>query len=102
MGKNNIIPLQEKSIAEECLIFKHSTRCPVSSDAAEVVSALEVELPIYWVNVVEQRPMSDWVEQSLSVTHQSPQLICVKNGAAVWNITHREIKQEKIEALLGK
>ncbi len=55
---------------------------------------MATELPIYWINVREQRDLSNWVEEAYGVTHESPQLILLKDGKPqqVWN--HSEIKRD--------
>ena len=97
---STIIPLDEKSLPADCLVFKHSTACGVSARAARVVEALETSLPIYWVNVREQRDISNWIAQAYQVTHESPQLILLRDGkpGKVWN--HFQVNRELIERTL--
>ena len=98
---STIIPLHEKSLPEKCLVFKHSTACGVSSRAAKEVEALETGFPIYWVNVREQRDLSNWIAETYKVTHESPQLILVTEGAPrkVWN--HFQVNRELISQFLA-
>lgn len=35
----NIIPLRTRKLAPDCYVYKHSTACPISAAAAEVVRA---------------------------------------------------------------
>lgn len=88
---STIIPLQEKALPPACWVFKHSTTCPVSARAAREVEALESDLPVYWVNVREQRELSNWIAEALGVRHESPQLILVRDGRAVKSWSHFEI-----------
>lgn len=88
---STIIPLQEKALPPACWVFKHSTACPVSARAAREVEALETELPVYWVNVREQRDLSDWVAATFGVRHESPQLILVRDGRAAKSWSHFEV-----------
>jgi bacillithiol system protein YtxJ len=82
-----IVQMSDKSLPEDCLLFKHSTSCPVSAAAAEEVKTLRTGLPVYWVNVIEQRALSNWVAETYAVAHESPQLILIRGGARkkVWN-----------------
>ena len=89
-----IIPMTEKKLPEHGYIFKHSTRCPISSRAAEEVKDHEWKSPVYWVNVIEERPMSDWVSKETGVTHQSPQLLFFKDGKVVKTLSHSDICEE--------
>lgn len=89
-----IVPMTEKTLPEHGCIFKHSTRCPISSRAAEEVSDYEWKTPVYWVNVIEERPMSDWVAKETRVTHQSPQLLFFEGGKLVKTLSHSDICAE--------
>jgi len=91
---STIIDLGEKSLPPNCYVYKHSTTCGLSARAATEVKAMSTELPIYWINVREQRDLSNWVEEAYGVTHESPQLILLKDGKPqrVWS--HSEIKRD--------
>ena len=87
------------------LVFKHSTRCPISAGADRRVSefqAANTDLPVTWarVLVVENRPLSMWLADTLSVRHQSPQMILMVNGQAVWDTSHGSINAEEITGAL--
>ena len=91
---STIVALQEQALPASCLVYKHSTTCGLSARAANEVKAMVTELPIYWINVREQRDLSNWVEEAYGVTHESPQLILLKDGKPqrVWS--HSEIKRD--------
>ena len=87
------------------LLFKHSTTCSISAGAAErlndYVEALGEKAPrIVFVKVIEAKPISEAVEKRLGVEHESPQMILVKDGKAVWSITHEAITGEAIAEAL--
>lgn len=77
----NIIPLRTRKLAPDCYVYKHSTACPISAAAAEVVRAYAFDRPLYWVNVIEQRRLSNWIAAAYEVRHQSPQLLKITGGA---------------------
>lgn len=91
-----IIPLTNESLPTDCFVFKHSTACPVSSAAADEVRSLELNEPIYWVNVIEQRPLSNWIAERYKIRHESPQLLRIQSDGVVkvWN--HRQIRRDQI------
>lgn len=77
-------------------IYKHSSVCPISARAdREVTQFLNkagANCPeTYRVKVIEKRPVSREVAAALSLQHESPQLILVKNGRAVWSASHAKI-----------
>ena len=93
---STIIPMKEKTLPANCLVYKHSTTCGISASAAKEVRAMETELPIYWINVREQRDLSNWVAETYDVTHESPQLILIREGKAdkVWS--HYEVNRTNL------
>ena len=93
---STIIPMKEKTLPANCLVYKHSTTCGISASAAKEVRAMETELPIYWINVREQRDLSSWVAETYDVTHESPQLILIRDGKAdkVWS--HYEVNRTNL------
>jgi bacillithiol system protein YtxJ len=90
---STIVPMQDKALPEDCLVYKHSTTCPVSATTGREVREIATDLPIYWVNVREQRELSNWVAATYGVQHESPQLILLKAGKPekVWS--HYEVKR---------
>ncbi len=88
-----------RSEAEPVFLFKHSTRCPVSSRARSEVEryidgAGESGLPVYLNYVVESRPVSNEIERTLGVRHESPQLFLLRAGKVVWHTSHGGIRAE--------
>ena len=90
----------ESCIAESenksLFIFKHSTACPVSSEALKRVNKFLDDAPencpdFYIVKVIEARPVSNEIASRLSVEHKSPQLILTKQSQGVWSSSHLHI-----------
>jgi bacillithiol system protein YtxJ len=95
----------EKSASGPVFLFKHSTTCPVSASAYRRAAAwIEAQggaaPPFYIVKVIESRPVSNEIASRLGVTHQSPQLLLLKDREAVWNVSHGKITEEAITAAL--
>ena len=87
------------------LIFKHSTRCPVSGGAYSRMQVWERALgetapPVYLVKVIEARALSNEIAAHLGVTHQSPQVILIRDGLALWNASHGGIGGLALDAAL--
>ncbi len=93
---STVISLKEKSLPATCYIYKHSTTCGISARAAMEIEMLESDIPVYWVNVREQRDLSNWVAAQYGVKHESPQLIFLRDGKVekVWN--HGAIRKAAI------
>ena len=91
-----IVPMTSERVACDCYIYKHSTVCSISAAAASVVRRYAWAAPLYWVNVIEQRPLSNWVAERYGVRHESPQLLKITNGEAVVAWSHFEITADSI------
>ena len=74
------------------LIFKHSMVCPISRMSYEKMLAeyplLEDQADLYYLGVIEQRPLSNYVAEVLNIRHESPQLLVVRNGECIFNESH--------------
>ncbi len=94
-------PILQATASAPAFLFKHSTTCPVSAGAHRQVQAyLEgadaSAPPVYLVKVIESRPLSNEIASRLSFVHQSPQIILVDGGEAVWNASHGAITADSI------
>ncbi|PRZ21606.1 bacillithiol system redox-active protein YtxJ [Flavobacterium granuli] len=93
---NEIITLSnEKPVA----IFKHSTRCSVSRMALrqfENEFDLSDKVTAYFLDLIAYRDVSNEIAHRFGVQHQSPQLILIKNGIAVYNASHSDIDAEEL------
>ncbi|MDI3328016.1 MAG: bacillithiol system redox-active protein YtxJ [Alicyclobacillaceae bacterium] len=91
----------EKSCERPVLLFKHSTRCPISANAwSEFQSYLngapDENTEYIMVKVIESRDVSNQIAHDLNVVHQSPQIILIRNKKAVWDASHWNITQDAI------
>jgi len=77
------------------VIFKHSTRCSISRMALKGFErdyAIEIgEAKPYFLDLLEHRDISNEIALRFEVVHQSPQLILIKNGKAVYTTSHSDI-----------
>ncbi|WP_435415012.1 bacillithiol system redox-active protein YtxJ [Polaribacter aestuariivivens] len=92
--------IKEQSKTSTVLIFKHSTRCGISSMVIKQFEKLFTEehqnLKVYYLDLLNYRNISDEVGYTFQVMHQSPQLIVVKNGVSVHNASHYDITQTNL------
>ena len=83
-------------------IFKHSTRCSISRMALKQFEnefdSAEKVIP-YFLDLIEYREISNAIASRFGITHQSPQLIVIKNGKAVYNASHSDIDAETLKSL---
>ena len=78
------------------IIYKHSPRCGMSASRKEVVEKLAEDTDIFLIDVLGQRDLSNHIAEELDLKHESPQLIGVENGEAVWHKNHMAITEEAV------
>jgi len=81
-------------------IFKHSTRCSISRMALrqfEREFVLEGKVVPYYLDLLEHRDISNEIANRFGVYHQSPQLIVIKDGKAVYDRSHGDIIAEDLK-----
>lgn len=82
-------------------VFKHSTRCSISSMAKNRLENnwdLDENTPVYYLDLIQHRNVSNLIADKLQVTHQSPQLIVIKNKEAIYHASHNGISIEQVKA----
>ena len=81
------------------IIFKHSVRCATSLMAKRKVEmdrvSLPQNLPLYFLDLIRHRDISNQIEQDFHVHHQSPQLLLIKDGECILDQSHGGISVEE-------
>lgn len=75
-------------------VFKHSTRCSISSMVKARLDKVESNFPVYLVKVVEERMLSNEIAEKSGVVHQSPQVLIFENGKCVFDASHMLINAQ--------
>ncbi|WP_394759417.1 bacillithiol system redox-active protein YtxJ [Flavobacterium sp.] len=90
----------DTSTEKPALIFKHSTRCSISR---MVLKQFENEFDLkdkitpYFLDLLEHRDISNEIANRFGVTHQSPQLIIIKNGVSIYDASHESINADDLQ-----
>lgn len=95
--------IAEKSKGKTQVIFKHSTRCGISSMVMkQFVSAYDVDnnADLYYLDLLSYRDVSNEVGYKFQVMHQSPQLLVIKNGVVVAHASHGGINEINLAQLV--
>ena len=98
---NEIITISEE---KPVVIFKHSTRCSVSRMALKQFEnefKLQDKMDAYFLDLIENRAISNEIAKKFDVVHQSPQLLLIKNGKCIYNISHSDIDAEFLKQFLN-
>lgn len=80
------------------VVFKHSTRCSISSMAKNRLekSNQPGEIDFYFLDLIKYRPISNKIAEIFNVHHQSPQILVIKNGDCTYDESHSGIDMEEL------
>lgn len=90
--------IRQASKDQPVIIFKHSTRCSISSMAKgrlERAGAPD-NIKFYYLDLIRYRPVSNKVAELFSVAHESPQVLLIKDGECVYEESHNGITMDEI------
>ncbi len=98
---NDII---EESKNKPVAIFKHSTRCGVSRGVMKMFekdyNLSDEQVILYYLDLIQNRDISNEIAQRFKVRHESPQLIVIKNGEVVHHDSHHSIEASHLEKFI--
>lgn len=82
------------------VIFKHSTRCSVSSLIKTRLerSAVPSHIDFHYLDLIRYRSVSNKIAEEFNVWHESPQVLLIRNGECVFDESHLAIYMEDIVA----
>ncbi|WP_413376646.1 bacillithiol system redox-active protein YtxJ [Alkalihalobacillus sp. 1P02AB] len=91
-----------KSSERIAIILKYNEHCVICqraySEFEKFYSQYDKDsVDVYIIDVVRSKPVSKQVANDLEVTHQSPQLIIMKDFDSVWCDNHKSIELKNIQ-----
>lgn len=95
--------LAKESASSPVLIFKHSKSCSVSSAALNRLERnwnLGEKVNIYFLDLLSYRDISNAIAEKFDVQHESPQVLILENGKAVYDCSHFDINFKEISKRL--
>ena len=72
------------------IVFKHSTACSISSRAYREMEKVQADVNILVVQ--SAREISRELANLTGVRHETPQVIVLRDGRAVWNASHFDVQ----------
>ena len=90
---------QSNSNVSAVLLFKHSTRCSISSMALSRLETKWVDnekIPAFYLDLLNYRDISNEIASVFSIEHSSPQVLLIKNGLCVYHASHTAISASDI------
>jgi bacillithiol system protein YtxJ len=97
-SEEQLSALLENSFSRPQVIFKHSTRCHISSTAKNRLEKSDMPegIDFYYLDLIAYRSLSNKIAEDLKVHHESPQVLVIKNGDCVYDESHLAIYMEEI------
>jgi len=93
--------IKEISMSQPVVIFKHSTRCSISSTALHRLErtwngeAMK-NTKAYFLDLITYRNISNKIADVFGVVHESPQILIIKNAKCVYKASHLSIAYDEI------
>ncbi len=94
------------SVDKPVVIFKHSISCGLSSmvkfqlETSCVFDKLDFDF--YYLDLITNRPISNKVANQFGIRHQSPQILIIRNGKVVFDMSHHQIQGSTLRKGLEK
>jgi len=96
-----IIRLSSDPNVSAVAIYKHSTRCGtchlVQARLERTWSYDPQKVPLYFLDLLAHRNVSNAVAERFHVEHESPQLLLIKNGKCIYHTSHTAINAGDVE-----
>ena len=80
--------------APRAVIFKYSPACWSSRRARREMEAFahaNPAVPVYIIDVLADRPLSEQIAERTGVRHESPQVLMLEVGVVRWTDSHRGV-----------
>ena len=93
--------LEEALREQPAVFYKHSPRCWMSTRAMrqlEKYAGVAGAPPVYLIDVIAQRELSNILSKRSGVPHASPQVIVMQGGRTQWHASHLGISARALEA----
>jgi bacillithiol system protein YtxJ len=97
-SEEELAAVTEKSYNTPQVIFKHSTRCSISSVVKRRLDNEEIPdgIDFYYLDLLSFRSLSNKIAEQFAVYHESPQVLLIKNGECVYDESHIAIQMDDI------
>jgi bacillithiol system protein YtxJ len=101
---DQLLEIKEESNVIPVAIFKHSTRCVISRmvlrDFEDAFAIDDSKMKLYFLDLLSNRNISNEIGSEFQVFHQSPQLIVIKNGEAIYHASHNDIQAGNLKRFI--
>jgi bacillithiol system protein YtxJ len=96
--EEQLATIAERSHNRPQVIFKHSTRCSVSSVVKTRLekSVLAADIDFHYLDLIRYRSVSNKIADNFKVWHESPQVLLIQNGECIFDESHLAIYMDDI------
>lgn len=96
ISTNQLENLDVNSNSRIQIIYKHSTRCSVSRMTEKIVTEemnalLTQQTDVYYLDLLQFRSVSNEIASRYNITHESPQLLVIKDGDCIYHASHSDV-----------
>lgn len=102
---NQLNEISSLSNQKPVVIFKHSTRCGISrmvlNQFQNNADFDEDAVVLLYLDLLENRDISNTISKKFGVLHQSPQMIIIKDGVVIHHASHSAIVPSTINNILA-
>ncbi|MCS6795954.1 MAG: bacillithiol system redox-active protein YtxJ [Raineya sp.] len=103
----NLAQLAEIKQKPLAIIFKHSTRCSISSAALDKLQRNwkqdeMQDVAVYFLDLLRFREISNQIAGEFGVEHQSPQVIVLQSGKVIYHNSHFGIDYDEIRQVIAQ
>lgn len=93
------------SKTKKVLIFKHSTRCSISSTALNRFERnwqdeYGNKIKLFYLDLIANRTLSNQIAEHYHVQHESPQILLISEGQCIYNTSHLDINVRELQQFL--
>ena len=97
--EKDIAEIKLRSFDKPQVIFKHSTRCSISSMSLTRLERSEptANTDFHFIDLIKHRPLSGLIAEEFSIEHASPQILVITGGKCVYDESHNGINMDDID-----
>ena len=95
--------IKKRSTEKPQVIFKHSTKCSISSMAKSRLERATAPdgIEFNYLDLIAHRNVSSKISEVFDVEHASPQVLIIKDGACIYDESHNAINMDEIVEAVG-
>ncbi len=102
-SEEDLLKAIENSNLHRVIIFKHSTRCPISKIVMKSfenqINNADEDYEYWYLDLLRHRELSNKIAEDFEVTHQSPQIIVLEKEKAIFDASHQAIDLDEVKQL---